>query len=63
MEYDPTAAGRARETVCISTQVGCAMGCVFCATGQQGFLRNLSTGEITEQVLHFARALSPKAVA
>jgi len=58
MAYDPeddSAAGRARTTVCVSTQVGCAMGCVFCATGQQGFTRNLSTAEIVEQVLHFAR--------
>src|SRR5438067_1434501 len=46
MEYDPSDAGRGRATVCVSTQVGCAMGCVFCATGQQGFLRNLSPGEI-----------------
>ena len=57
MEYDPTDAGRGRETVCVSTQAGCAMGCTFCATGQQGFLRNLSSGEITRQVLHFARGL------
>lgn len=57
MEYDPTDAGRGRRTVCVSTQVGCAMGCVFCATGQQGFLRNLSAGEIVQQVLHFAREL------
>ena len=46
-----------RRTVCISTQVGCAMGCVFCATGQMGFLRNLSAGEIVAQVLAFARRL------
>jgi 23S rRNA (adenine2503-C2)-methyltransferase len=39
-----------RATVCISTQVGCAMGCTFCATGQFGFTRNLSTGEVVEQV-------------
>ncbi|HZU75331.1 MAG TPA: 23S rRNA (adenine(2503)-C(2))-methyltransferase RlmN, partial [Dehalococcoidia bacterium] len=57
IEYDPTEIGRARQTVCISTQVGCAMGCVFCATGQQGFLRNLTAGEIVQQVLHFARRL------
>jgi len=44
-----------RRTICVSTQVGCAMGCKFCATGQQGFKRNLSAGEIVEQVLHFAR--------
>jgi len=46
-----------RATVCASTQVGCAMGCVFCATGQMGFRRNLSSGEIVAQVLHFAREL------
>lgn len=46
-----------RRTACISTQVGCAMGCVFCATGQMGFGRNLSAGEIVEQVLFYARAL------
>lgn len=57
MSYAAGEATRARNTVCISTQVGCAMGCVFCATGQQGFLRNLSSGEIVQQVLHFARAL------
>jgi 23S rRNA (adenine2503-C2)-methyltransferase len=47
-----------RRTACISSQAGCAMGCVFCATGQMGLLRNLSTGEIIEQVLFFARDLS-----
>lgn len=46
-----------RRTLCISTQAGCAMGCVFCATGQMGFRRNLSSGEIVEQVLYFARIL------
>lgn len=46
-----------RRTLCISTQAGCAMGCVFCATGQMGFRRNLSSGEIVEQVLVFARLL------
>ncbi len=46
-----------RNTLCISTQVGCAMGCVFCATGQMGFRGNLSSGQIIEQVLYFARAL------
>jgi 23S rRNA (adenine2503-C2)-methyltransferase len=49
---------RNRNTVCISTQVGCAMGCNFCATGQMGFHRNLSSGEIVAQVLHFASLLS-----
>ena len=46
-----------RATVCISTQIGCAMGCVFCASGLQGVKRNLSTGEILEQVLHLDRLL------
>ncbi len=49
-----------RRTTCISTQAGCAMGCVFCATGQMGFLRHLSAGEIVEQVLWFARDLKAK---
>ena len=47
-----------RRTVCISTQAGCAIGCVFCATGQMGFVGNLSRGEIVEQVLYFARKLN-----
>jgi len=46
-----------RRTLCISSQSGCAMGCVFCATGQMGFGRNLSSGEIVEQVLYYARLL------
>jgi 23S rRNA (adenine2503-C2)-methyltransferase len=46
-----------RRTLCISTQAGCAMGCVFCATGQMGFKRNLTSGEIVEQVLYYARLL------
>jgi len=41
-----------RRTACLSTQAGCAMGCVFCATGQQGFTRHLAPGEITAQVRH-----------
>lgn len=44
-----------RATVCVSTQAGCAMGCVFCATGKLGLLRNLSSGEIIEQALWAAR--------
>lgn len=47
-----------RVTLCISSQAGCAMGCVFCATGQMGFFRNLSAGEIVEQALYFARELA-----
>ena len=46
-----------RRTLCISSQAGCAMGCVFCATGQMGFKRNLTSGEIIEQVLYYARQL------
>ncbi len=46
-----------RHTVCVSTQAGCAMGCVFCATGQMGFVRHLRPGEIVAQVLHARRAL------
>ena len=46
-----------RRTACISTQVGCAMGCVFCATGQMGFVRNLTAGEIVEQVIFLAHRL------
>jgi len=48
-------AGRPRTTVCLSTQVGCAISCAFCATGQQGFIRNLTPGEMLDQVLYFAR--------
>jgi 23S rRNA (adenine2503-C2)-methyltransferase len=48
MRYDE------RNTACISTQAGCAMGCVFCATGQMGFERHLSAGEIVEQVMRIA---------
>jgi 23S rRNA (adenine2503-C2)-methyltransferase len=46
-----------RRTACISTQVGCGMGCTFCATGQGGLARNLSAGEIVAQVLYLAREL------
>lgn len=46
-----------RRTICISTQVGCAMGCVFCASGLLGVKRNLTTGEILEQVLRLDRLL------
>lgn len=52
MKYDQ------RRTLCISTQAGCAMGCVFCATGQMGFSRSLTSGEIVEQVLYYARMLA-----
>jgi len=49
MRYDD------RRTVCVSTQVGCAMDCRICATGRGGFTRDLSAGEIVGQVLHAAR--------
>lgn len=49
MHYDD------RTTVCVSTQAGCAMSCGFCATGQAGFERHLSTGEIVEQVVRARR--------
>ncbi|MCB9953246.1 MAG: 23S rRNA (adenine(2503)-C(2))-methyltransferase RlmN [Planctomycetaceae bacterium] len=49
-----------RRTVCISSQVGCAMGCVFCASGLLGVKRNLSTGEILEQILRLDRLLPPE---
>lgn len=46
-----------RATVCVSTQVGCAVGCAFCASGRLGLRRNLTAEEIVDQVLHFARLL------
>ncbi len=46
-----------RRTICISSQVGCAMGCVFCASGLDGVIRNLTAGEIVEQMLRLARLL------
>src|SRR5688572_7892951 len=48
---------RGRYSACVSTQVGCAMGCVFCATGQMGFGRHLRPGEIVGQVLLVQRIL------
>jgi 23S rRNA (adenine2503-C2)-methyltransferase len=56
MRYPATATARERTTVCISSQAGCGMACPFCATGQGGLLRNLSTAEIVEQVRVAARA-------
>lgn len=49
-----------RRTVCVSTQVGCAVGCVFCASGLGGAKRNLTAGEILEQVIHLRRSLGKK---
>ncbi|MEJ5224987.1 MAG: 23S rRNA (adenine(2503)-C(2))-methyltransferase RlmN [Anaerolineales bacterium] len=57
---DPSGSARVkkRRTLCISTQAGCAMGCVFCATGQMGFKRHLTAGEIVAQVMYYARLLA-----
>ena len=44
-------------TICISSQVGCAMGCCFCLTAQQGFKRNLTSAEIIEQIIHVRRSM------
>lgn len=49
-----------RTTVCISSQVGCRMGCAFCRTGGMGFIRNLTTGEIVDQLLNMRRFLRSK---
>jgi 23S rRNA (adenine2503-C2)-methyltransferase len=57
MLYPPLGDSSARATVCVSSQAGCAFGCTFCATGQMGFDRHLSAGEIVGQVLYFARQL------
>lgn len=47
-----------RRTLCLSSQSGCSLGCVFCATGQMGFRRNLTSGEIVAQVLYYAQRLA-----
>ncbi len=61
MQYPPKKLfGHPRSTICVSTQVGCAMGCVFCATGQMGFERNMRAEEIVGQVIHFAKILSQR---
>ena len=52
--------GHPRSTICVSTQVGCAMGCIFCATGQMGFERNIKAEEIVAQVIHFAQLLEKR---
>lgn len=51
-----------RNTVCVSTQIGCPMNCAFCATGKLGFTRNLEAEEIVDQVLEFARMLKPEKI-
>ena len=61
MQYDPTKiGGRRRSTICVSTQIGCAMKCVFCATGQMGFETNLKAEHIVSQVIHFAKILEKR---
>lgn len=59
MQY-PEESGHPRSTVCVSTQAGCAMGCVFCATGQMGFERNIKAEEVLAQVIHIARLLKER---
>ncbi|HLC23900.1 MAG TPA: 23S rRNA (adenine(2503)-C(2))-methyltransferase RlmN [Dehalococcoidia bacterium] len=51
-----------RHTVCVSNQAGCPIHCSFCATGQQGFRRNLNAGEIVEQVIFFSRRMPDRPV-
>jgi 23S rRNA (adenine2503-C2)-methyltransferase len=61
MQYDPLKiGGHPRSTICVSTQIGCAMGCVFCATGQMGFETNLKAEHIVSQVIHFAEILQQR---
>jgi 23S rRNA (adenine2503-C2)-methyltransferase len=56
----PRAVGSGRVTLCVSSQVGCAMGCGFCATASMGFHRHLSAGEIVAQVLRVVAELGPR---
>lgn len=56
MEYDE------RNTACISVQIGCAYACAFCATGRMGLVRNLTAGEIVQQVLHVERQIRAQGV-
>jgi 23S rRNA (adenine2503-C2)-methyltransferase len=58
-EDDEAPSGPVRVTLCVSTQVGCAMGCVFCASGRAGLKRGLGAGEIVSQVLLARRELGP----
>ena len=52
---------RTRNTICVSTQVGCPLGCTFCATAKMGWIRNLDAGEIVEQVLEIQKYRAEKA--
>ena len=56
----PRKEGDRRVTYCVSSQVGCALGCTFCATGAMGIIRNLTAGEIVGQVLVLMRDLGPR---
>jgi 23S rRNA (adenine2503-C2)-methyltransferase len=58
MRYPARGARRERATACISSQAGCAVGCPFCATGELGFLRDLETAEIVDQVRFWRRRLA-----
>jgi len=61
MQYSPSKiGGHPRSTICVSTQIGCAMGCIFCATGQMGFETNLKAEHIVSQVIHFADLLQKR---
>ena len=60
MHYPETATARARTTICVSSQVGCPIGCSFCATGQSGFDRNLTEAEIVDQFLVAGRELKDR---
>jgi 23S rRNA (adenine2503-C2)-methyltransferase len=59
MRYPASTRSRARTTICVSSQVGCPIGCSFCATGRSGFDRNLSEAEIVDQFLGASRDLPP----
>src|SRR5207237_10905720 len=50
----------ARNAVCVSTQAGCPMACAFCATGEMGLVRDLTVGEIVDQVRYWQRELAPR---
>ncbi len=58
MHYPARGMSRERHTLCISSQAGCAVGCPFCATGELGFTRDLTTAEIVDQARHAARRLA-----
>lgn len=62
LPYTEQEKAKNRYTVCMSTQIGCPMGCTFCATGKQGFVRNMTAGEIVSQVILINRYLYPKQV-